>query len=497
MSIGQRADLKEKFVIFQKTQPGVDMNLKRMLHKFFLLWTGCLYITLSNAQPLSQPSDISFVTNAGVLSDGTAYRIDYPDNFNGTLLIGLDYAASQYQSQESQSLLALGYALAGVTRLVTGWDVESSASNHLTTLDIYNQLYGSPQQTLLYGRSLGAHTGAAIVHKYADRFDGALLACGGLGGAVGIWNGKFDALFIAKTLLAENNSELKVIDIPDDFATTTRPAWLELLARAQETPEGRARIALAAVIAQLPTWSHPAKQQPAPFDLAALQEGLYDSLAGSPLPTVGQAMSSRNELNRRGGGSISFNKGVNYRDILQSLENADIVVELYRQAGLDIDSDLSKLEQAPRFSADLQALNWIAPQIWSGRLTIPVLTLSNIGDNISAVSAQHAFQETVNRAGSAALLRQVYVNSSGHCGFSPAESITAINTLVDRVSTGTWGMNTNPYTMNSKAEALDIGPSRFINYQPEPFARAFDSCDLMELGVQVNALNINRQCSAD
>jgi len=473
------------------------MKLKQILHSFFTLWISCLFITLSQAQPASQVNDSSITMSTGELADGTVYRIDYPDNYNGTLLIGLDYAARQYQSQESQTLLALGYAMAGVTRIVTGWDVEASASNHLTTLDIFNQLHGNPRQTLLYGRSLGAHTGAAIVHKYADRFDGALLSCGGLGGAVAIWNGKFDALFIAKTLLAENNPELKLIDIPDDFATTTRPAWLEMLAAAQTTPEGRARIALAAVIAQLPTWSDASKQQPDPFDLTALQDGLYDSLAGSPLPTVGQAMSSRNEINRRSGGSISFNTGVNYREILQGLGNADIVYELYRQAGLDINIDLNKLEQAPRVSADRQALIWVAPQVWHGGLTIPVLTLSNIGDNISAVSAQYAFQEMVNRAGSAALLRQVYVNSAGHCAYSPAETVAAINTLVQRVNTGAWGMSTNPYTMNSKAEALDIGPSRFITYQPEPFARAFDSCDLLEFGVQMESSEINRLCSAE
>ncbi|MDG2091488.1 MAG: hypothetical protein P8J61_10430 [Gammaproteobacteria bacterium] len=473
------------------------MKFKQILHSFLTLWISCLFISLSHAQAVSRVNDSSITTNTGEHIDGTAYRIDYPDNFNGTLLIGLDYASRQYQSPESQTLLALGYAMAGVTRIVTGWDVEASASNHLTTLDIYNQLHGSPRQTLLYGRSLGAHTGATIVHKYADRFDGALLSCGGLGGAVAIWNSKFDALFIAKALIAENNSELKVMDIPDDFATTTRPAWLELLAEAQQTPEGRARIALAAVIAQLPSWSHPAKPQPNPFDIAALQEGLYDSLAGSPLPTVGQAMSSRNELNRRSGGSISFNTGINYREILQGLDNADIVYELYRLAGLDINADLNKLEQAPRVSADLQALTWIAPQIWDGRLTIPVLTLSNIGDNISAVSAQYAFQETVNQTGSAALLRQVYVNSAGHCSFSPAETVTAINTLIQRLNTGGWEMSTNPYTMNNKAEALDLGPSRFIPFQPEPFARAFDSCDLLELGVQVESSEINNLCSAD
>jgi len=78
------------------------MKLKQILHSFFTLWISCLFITLSQAQPASQVNDSSITMSTGELADGTVYRIDYPDNYNGTLLIGLDYAARQYQSQESQ-----------------------------------------------------------------------------------------------------------------------------------------------------------------------------------------------------------------------------------------------------------------------------------------------------------------------------------------------------------------------------------------------------------
>src|SRR3954465_9027070 len=75
--------------------------------------------------------------SAGTLPDGTAYRIDVPDPWNGVLLIGLDYAAGgERRSPSDQALLARGYAMAGTTRLVTGWAVEQSIANQLATIDI-------------------------------------------------------------------------------------------------------------------------------------------------------------------------------------------------------------------------------------------------------------------------------------------------------------------------------------------------------------------------
>ena len=179
-----------------------------------------------------------------------------------------------------------------------------------------------PAYVFVNGNSLGAHTGAAAVQARPDVFDGAVLQCGGIAGAIGLWNSKLDALYVAKTLLAPGDPRYPIIDIPDNFATVTRPDWLAMLQQAQQTPQGKARIALAAVIAQLPTWSVGSRPIPAPGNYEALQVGLYDSLAGGGLPVVGQAMSSRNEINRRSGGNISWNLGVDYAAILASVANS-------------------------------------------------------------------------------------------------------------------------------------------------------------------------------
>jgi pimeloyl-ACP methyl ester carboxylesterase len=435
--------------------------------RLFLALIFALSATAAWAQPAPAPAP---TTHTGSLPDGTAYRFDVPATWNGTLLIGLDYAAGRTINPTSAALLARGYAMAGTTRLVTGWDVTASIANQLATIDLFTREHRAPARVFVLGSSLGAHTGAATIQARPERFQGAVLACGGLAGSLALWDSKLDALFVAKTLLAAADPALPIIGIPDDFATTVRPAWLKMLAAAQQTPAGRARIALAAVIAQLPTWSDPRKPQPAASNLAAIQEGLYDSLAGGPLPVVGQAMSSRNEIERRSGGNISSNMGVDYAELLRRSGQSDLVAALYREAGIPLQGDLDQLARAPRVTADPKAQAWAMPGVWDGNLRVPVITLNGIGDNISPVSGQERFARAAINAGKADLLRQTYTNTAGHCGFSPGETVAAVEALTARVASGRWG-DTSPASMHAAAATVAGEPGRFVPFQPTPFMR--------------------------
>lgn len=418
------------------------------------------------------PSSAATRTVTGALADGTAYRIDYPDNFNGTVLLGLDYAASNPASLSTQALLGRGYALAGTTRLVTGWSLRESIANQVATLDAFETNFGRARHSVVFGSSLGGHTGAAVVQARPDRFNGAVLQCGGLSGEVAMWNSKLDALWVAKVLIAPGDASLPVNNIPPDFATTARPSWISRLSDAQKTPAGRARIALAAVIGQLPTWSVATKPQPAANDVAALEEGLYDSLAGGPLPLIAQAMSSRFEIEAKAGGSISSNDGVNYSLVLAQMRNAWIVRALYKQAGLDLDADLAALAKSPRIKADSQAIAWSAPGNWIGGVTVPVLTVSGVGDQIALVSGQRYYEQIAGETRSLRNLRQLYTNSAGHCAFSAAETVTAVQILTDRLDTGKWE-DTSAAAANAHARALRLGESRFVDLRPAEAARPF------------------------
>jgi hypothetical protein len=75
------------------------------------------------------------------------------------------------------------------------------------------------------------------------------------------------------------------------------------------------------------------------------------------------------------------------------------------------------------------------------------------------------------------LLRQIFVHRAGHCAFTPAETITALNALVQRLDTGHWEA-LDPGALNSAAAALGSSLNNFtpafIQYQPAPFLRPFD-----------------------
>ncbi len=438
---------------------------------------------------IAAPTAAAIETTLGKLADGTDYRIDRPKNWNGTLLVGLDYAGrgdplEGDSNAANRYLLAQGYAMAGTTRKVSGWAIHQAAANAIHTLDLFEAKYGKPKHAVEFGSSQGGHVAAVSVQAYPGRWDGAVVQCGGLSGAVGQWQGKLDALFVAKTLLAPA-STLPVINVPKDFQTTALPAWRQMLEAAQQTAPGRARIALAAKVAQLPEWSDRSKSQPRLDDLGSRQAGLYDSLAVG-LALLNQAMSSRSQIETLSGGNISANLGVDYARLLQEADQDGLVAKLYQQAGLDLKADLATLAGAARLTADPKAIAYVASGVFDGNLRMPVLTLSGIGDAISVVASQQDYEARVAHAGKGALLRQVYTASAGHCGFTPAESVAAVQTLVQRLESGQWDA-TGAEAMTQRAQQTALGPSRFIDYSPARFLRPYGPC---ELARQLQAANL-------
>jgi hypothetical protein len=315
-----------------------------------------------------------------------------------------------------------------------------------------------------------------VAQLHPDVFDAAVPFCGGLGGSVGQWNQKLDTVFVLERLVAPGQP---VIDIPADVPAA-RQAWIDALTQAQQTPGGRARTALAAAIGQLPAWgTNPdgsATPLPDRSDATALQEGTYLALAGGALPYIGQAMSSRRQLTEVSGGNPSWNTGVDYAAQLRAADPALLraVHTLYGAAGLDLRADLDTLAAAPRIAADPAAVDRFAQGlVFDGDLRIPVLTVSNSGDQISTVAQQQAYGENVRRAGKNALLRQTYVESVGHCTFSPAEQQAALHTVIDRLGSGIWPA-TDPRSMNARASELGADPApRYLQFDPPKFNRPY------------------------
>jgi pimeloyl-ACP methyl ester carboxylesterase len=215
-------------------------------------------------------------TLSGTLPDGATWKADVPAEWNGTLLLyshGYRFPGSSNPAVDVGDpltggwLLDHGFALAGSSYARTGWAIEEGIRDQLALLDELRQRIGQPHTTIAWGHSLGGMITAGLVQVAPDRFDGALPMCGVLAGAVGTWNQALDSLFAFKTLLAPD-SGLQLVRITDP--TGNFQLAQQLLAAAQATPQGRARLALAAALADLPGWTDASQPEPAAGDFATM-----------------------------------------------------------------------------------------------------------------------------------------------------------------------------------------------------------------------------------
>ena len=85
--------------------------------------------------------------------------------------------------------------------------------------------------------------------------------------------------------------------------------------------------------------------------------------------------------------------------------------------------------------------------------------------------------DTVRDAGNQRFLRQIYVHRAGHCTFTPAETITALENLLARLDTGHWP-DLHADDLNAEAAILgplNVAPPAFFHFHPAPFLRPFDT----------------------
>ncbi len=111
---------------------------------------------------------------------------------------------------------------------------------------------------------------------------------------------------------------------------------------------------------------------------------------------------------------------------------------------------------------------------FTGELIKPQFSVHTTGDALIPAQAQSALQRAVTAAGSAPLLRQAYTDNAGHCTFSAAEQLAALNTLEDRLTTGKWhGIDAK--SLNARATKADpTSPTRYVTYRPTSYLRPYD-----------------------
>lgn len=468
--------------------------MKRRLLFFGILSTLMSVLTLLSsgsafAQPYTMSTSHSCVTPGSTNKltgtiDGANYLIEVPANWNGTLLLyshGYRFTGSAFTPQDASdpltggALLQQGYALAGSSYSQNGWALQQAFHDQFALLDFFDATCGHPMRTIPWGDSLGGIITAGLVQLHPERFSAAMPLCGVLAGGIGTWNQALDSSFAFNILLAGGT-------LPPVHITSPASEFQQaeaMISAAQNTPQGKARIALSAAVADLPGWFNAASPEPASADFAAQEQNQF--LWQSQVD-LAFAFFARGELEARAGGNPSWNVGVDYRDQLRKSVDRKEVEALYKQAGLDLNQDLAMLNDAPRIQADQNAVLYLNQNItFDGELNIPVLTMHTTGDGLVVNTNEQSYAQAVREAGDRDLLRQVFVHRAGHCTMTPAERLTAIATLVQRLNTGRWDDTTDPALMNQEAAALgptfNIASPSFIHFKPAPFLRPFTVTD--------------------
>lgn len=201
-----------------------------------------------------------YAEDGGTLPDGTVYLMRVPPNWNRTLIRDLDYASGANHPR-NEYLLRKGFALAGTRRhrlRTFQYDPAREIANLNSVLDRFEARFGKPARVIQYGCSGGGHVALAVAEDFSGRVDGAIATAA----HTPVWpmNTYLDGWFTLKALLAP---DLVIVDLPMDqtygssghgVSGPISTAWRQAIDAAQQTPEGRARIALAFTIGQWPAW---------------------------------------------------------------------------------------------------------------------------------------------------------------------------------------------------------------------------------------------------
>jgi pimeloyl-ACP methyl ester carboxylesterase len=469
--------------------------MQRITKQAVILFLLVAAVVLSTAGTARAQAGVT--THTGTLNDGATYLIEVPANWNGTLFLyshGYVVPGSLNPPQDVGDpftrffMLSNGYALAGSSYATTGWAIHEALQDQVAVLDVFEKAFERPKKTIAWGHSLGGIITAGLIQRNPERFVAALPMCGVLSGGVATWNTALDAVFAFKTLLAPGTG-LQVVNIANPIANLDLAEVV--LAEAQGTPQGRARIALVGALGDLPGWFNPLSPEPAPTDFAEqeMNQFQWDQQVDFPF-----AFAFRAELEARAQGNVSWNTGVDYRRQLERSIGRNQVRALYEAAGLDLDADLKLLNETVRISADPEAVHYLERNIiFDGDIHIPVLTLHTKGDGLVVVQNESAYKKVVDEEGNGEFLRRTFVDRAGHCAFTPAETIAAVQKLINRLDTGRWhdvdatdlnnaaaaqGPLFNVFVIldaNENILALVPAPPAYFEFEPSRYLRPFDA----------------------
>jgi len=296
---------------------------------------------------------------------------------------------------------------------------------------------------------------------------GAVTFCGLVAGGVDLNNYQLNAEY-AMTELLPGAAGVPIRDYASMAAGSNAGAELSAaVSSAQSTAAGQARIALSAALLNETDWTTGATP-PAAGDYAGQELQEEEMLTSGQLSFI---ESGRYMISLAEGGDSGYNLGVDYGALIRESPYYGQIKALYKAAGLNLGADIATLDEHESYAPEGNSLyRTQATSVNTGRLQVPELDVHTVSDQLAPVPFEATYSERVALAGSSPLLRQVYVNAIGHCNFTDADMVAAIDAMNNVVAVRHWTTGVTVTALNDAANALDpaLGGGNFTTDRPNP-----------------------------
>jgi pimeloyl-ACP methyl ester carboxylesterase len=356
------------------------------------LYSPCLVLLfLLSAHPVAAAAAPASRIETGTLN-GAAFRIDFPERWNGVLLMyyhGYSQSIITFDRNKPNplgaGLAAAGFAVAQSGYSVSGWAQEQAIPETEALRQYAIAHYGQPKETYVLGHSMGGQLALATIEGYPNRYDGALPLCG-------LLQPTTLAITRGGALIAAFNYYYPGL-LPEPVAIGATVALDDALAKKVE--------------AALP--SNPTGLA----EIRALSHIRSDEELASDIVFFTYI---QRDLEQKIGASVLNNHNVVY-------------------AGGPDDNALN--DGVKRYTASGSALaylkTWYTP---TGSLERPTLAVHTTYDPIIPAETTVFYADTVQRAGSSAHFVQQYVKHDGHCNIGGPETVAALGELIRWKRTG-------------------------------------------------------------
>ncbi|HEY3215134.1 MAG TPA: hypothetical protein VGK93_01440 [Candidatus Eisenbacteria bacterium] len=338
----------------------------------------------------------------GRIGPGALYVIEVPDNWNGELVVWVHGYTPPVLPVTLPDvplrgfLLSQGFAVAASSFSENGYAVPEAVRQTHQLNGIFASRCGRPSRTYLIGVSLGGIIGLQLIEKFPQQYDGALLACGVVGGTkaevkyIGDVRVLFDYFYpgcLGGT----------ITDVPDEpFTPNVQNKILQCVGAHQE------RI-------------------PPLVCLAGLPGANGTEFVTSLVTAIGfQWMGGEDLFDRTHHHQLYDNDHVVYRcpllpDAVNDAVNAGVV----------------------RYSSTPSAENFMRHYYEpTGNIQVPLLTHHTTRDPVVPLWHEDLFRAKVEAAGKSHLLLQRTRDAYGHCNFQEPDLPLAFLDLVGWVRTG-------------------------------------------------------------